>query len=161
MGNTKKRHRILRSEIRKKKSNGFTLIELLVAMSIVSILAAAIWGNFFTSIIKGRDSRRKQDLESIAKALDLYYSDNRAYPTAFVTPGNAFTHPVVTGVVYMQKVPGDPAANQTYCYPTTAAGASFQIYAKLENRQDPKIIPTITCGSDTYNYGISSPNTSP
>lgn len=148
---------------RYKLNSGFTLLELIIVMVIIAILASAIWGNFFTSLTKSRDSKRKQELDFIAKAMDLYYNDNKAYPTSLPGAGSPFVNPVVTGVIYMQKVPADPlypVAN--YCYPTVAAGSNtFKIYANLENKLDVQIIPTVTCNSVNYNYGISSSNTTP
>lgn len=147
-------------------NKGFTLLELIVAMAIIAIVSGALWGNFFTSLSKGRDSRRKQDLDSIGKALELYYADNKAYPTSFPGGGTPFVHPDNSSVIYMQKIPADPAyPNATYCYPTPDSGIAdgiyYKLYANLENRNDPKIIPTVSCSSVDYNYGISSANTSP
>ncbi|OGG20802.1 hypothetical protein A3D03_03930 [Candidatus Gottesmanbacteria bacterium RIFCSPHIGHO2_02_FULL_40_13] len=143
-------------------SRGFTLLELILVMIIIAILATAIWGNFFTSLTKSRDSKRKQDLDLIAKALDIYYNDNKAYPTSLPDGGSPFLNQEVTGVIYMQKVPSDPDPDSAYCYPTVAAGSnSYKLYANLENQLDAKIIPTVTCNSVNYNYGISSSNTTP
>ncbi|MBI3955011.1 prepilin-type N-terminal cleavage/methylation domain-containing protein, partial [Candidatus Gottesmanbacteria bacterium] len=132
-----------------KLNSGFTLLELIIVMVIIAILASAIWGNFFTSLTKSRDSKRKQDLDLIAKSLDIYYNDNKAYPTSLPSPGNPFFNPVVTGVLYMQKIPADPSyADAPYCYPTIAEGSnSFKLYAKLENTLDSKIIPTVSCNN--------------
>lgn len=140
---------------------GFSLIELVIAMAIIAIIAGALWGNFFTSLAKGRDSRRKQDLDSIAKGLELYYTDNKVYPTALPAWGSTFAHQSNSFVVYMQKVPADPASpNANYCY--VSDGSYYKIYANLENRDDPKILsPTATCDSTGYNYGIASSNTTP
>jgi general secretion pathway protein G len=141
---------------------GFTLLEMMIVMAIIAILTSVLWSNFATSLAKGRDSRRKQDLELIVKALELYYNDNKAYPTSLPDAGTAFTHPQNSSVIYMPKVPSDPAyPNAIYCYPTTAAGSYYQLYANLENTKDPKIIPTVACDGVNYNYGISSPNVTP
>ncbi len=143
--------------------SGFTLLELILVMAIIAILASAIWGNFFTSLTKSRDAKRKEDLDLIAKALDIYYNDNKAYPTSLPAGGNPFLNAVVTGVIYMQKVPSDPLyPDAVYCYPTVAAGSNtYKIYANLENKLDAKVIPTVACNSVNYNYGISSTNTTP
>lgn len=148
------------------KKLGFTLVELVVSMAIIAILASALWGNFFSSLNKGRDSRRKQDLEGIVKAVELYYNDNKNYPQPTqIVWGSAFTHSSNTSVIYMQKVPNDPSSpTNSYCYAADAAGSYYKLYAKLENKDDPKVIPTIACppaGSTYYNYGISSSNTTP
>jgi type II secretory pathway pseudopilin PulG len=132
-------------------------------MAIIAIVAASLWGNFFTSLIKGRDSRRKQDLESISKALELYYNDARMYPTTMPAWGTVFVNPTVTGVLYMQKLPFDPSSPAIdYCYKSTDQ-TYYQLYANMENQSNAKITPVIcpVGGSTTYNYGISSPNVTP
>lgn len=133
-------------------------------MSLIAILAAALWGNFFTSLTKGRDSRRKQDLDAVSKAVELYYNDNRAYPVpTIIVWGTSFSNPSVPSVLYMQKLPLDPNyPTQNYCY--YSDGTYYKMYANLENTNDTKIIPTVACPPATtnyYNYGISSPNITP
>ena len=51
---------------------GFTLIELLLVIIILGVLSALITGNFFTSLKKGRDAKRKADLEQTQRALEMY-----------------------------------------------------------------------------------------
>lgn len=145
-------------------NRGLTLIELLIVMSLIAILAAALWGNFFTSLTKGRDSRRKQDLDAISKSFELYYNDNKSYPQpTIVVWGSVFANPINSSVIYMQKLPADPTyPDRNYCY--SSDGTYFKLYANLENTSDPKIIPTVVCPAASgtyYNYGISSPNVTP
>lgn len=146
------------------KQSGFTLIEIIIVMALIAILASALWGNFFTSLTKSRDSRRKQDLDAITKALELYYTDNKSYPLPTVIVwGSALKNSNDSTVVYMQKLPSDPTYPAiNYCYDSD--GTSFKLYANLENTNDSKIIPTVTCAPTpgvNFNYGISSPNTTP
>jgi prepilin-type N-terminal cleavage/methylation domain-containing protein len=145
------------------KKRGFTLIELMIGMAIIAILAAAMWGNFFTSLGKGRDSRRKQDLQTISKALELYYNDHGSYPQSAPPWGDIFVHETNGSVIYMQKVPNDPAfPNATYCYQTDQDGTYFVLFANMENTSDPELLPAQKdCGGVNYNYGVSSSNTTP
>lgn len=161
---------------------GFTLIELMIVIAIMGILAAMISGNFITSLKKGRDARRKGDLEQIQRALEMYYEDNKTYPlTVDLTFGGQLCHPTLgcdptSGKVYMQKLSNDPVSGKNYEY-QSSDGTYYRLYACLENNQ--QILPynsltgspTISCsmqcvkqdqsGNITCYWGISSPNTTP
>ncbi len=50
---------------------GFTLMEVMIAIAIIGILTSAALGSFISSQIKGRDARRKADLQQLARALEL------------------------------------------------------------------------------------------
>ena len=63
---------------------GFTLIELLVVIGIIGLLATFAVTQLSGSTSKARDARRKSDLKNLQKALELYYSDNNAYPLTVV-----------------------------------------------------------------------------
>ncbi len=146
------------------RSSGITLLELIVSMAIIAILTVSLWGNFSTSLAKGRDSKRKQDLASIAKALELYYNDNKAYPSPLPNWGSILSHPTRPHVIYMQKLPADPSSPYVdYCYRTDVNAAYYQLYARLENSHDPERLASyVSCGMRSdYNYGISSGNILP
>lgn len=115
----------------------FTLIELLVIIVILGSLAALLSGNFLNSLKKGRDAKRKGDLDQIVKALELYYEDKRAYPTT-LTFGTIFDD-TASNKVYMQKVPNDPMRDKDYAYEAEASGEYYRLYACLENAQ--QILP--------------------
>lgn len=156
----------------KEKNIGFTLIELLVVMAILGILIMVGFANFRSSQKRGRDAKRKSDLEQIQRALEMYHNDYGFYPLS----DNGYIQIETTnfnwgevlkdthldsnnqeiGTVYMKELPSDPVANQTYCY-LSADGSSYIIYAKLENTQDAMVLnPERTCAESNYNYGVSS-----
>jgi general secretion pathway protein G len=158
---------------------GFTLIELLIVIIILGVLATIGVTAFISSQKKGRDTTRKEHLRSIAGALELYYNDKGKYPlddnTGHIVGCNGVTFPVVctvnqpvsdnNGTIYMTQLPTDPASTQYYYY-VSRTGAQFQLYARLENADDPRIIvpaAASTCGSGSLacNYGISSGNVTP
>jgi prepilin-type N-terminal cleavage/methylation domain-containing protein len=132
-----------------KNSNkqAFTLIELMVAMVILAILSLLLIGNFNTTMKRGRDASRKNDLGQIQRALEVYYEDNRGYPTfdIIANPINKLcaTQSCASGeTVYMVKVPADPSTSYTYKYvpqPTPVGGgvsSYYYLYSYLENDLD-------------------------
>ncbi len=152
---------------------GFTLIELLIIMIIMGVLAMLITGNFITSIKKGRDARRKTDIEQIQRALEMYYEDKGAYPGA-LTFGQPLIDPDGTGKIYMVKVPNDPVSGKTYEYGYSDEAKAYKLFACLEN--DQQVLPyestdySFSCtnqcknqsGSDvTCVWGIASTNYNP
>ncbi len=160
---------------------GFTLIELMIVMIIMGILAAIGVSAFVSSQKKGRDTARKENIQSVARALELYYNDKGQYPTddgagglkgcwatGGVNPSACAANQLwqdAAGTVYMPRFPADPSPNQRYYY-VSAAGTQFQLYARLENDQDPQIIapaaPGTSCGTGvSCNYGSASPNAKP
>jgi len=149
------------------KSKSFTLIELLLVIAILAILAALISGNFLTSLKKGRDARRKGDLEQVQKALEVYYEDNKAYPlSASIEFSAPFCHPNgCTTRIYMEKLPQDPKSECNYVYVSTD-GTDYKLYSYLENTQDQG--PGVAVYSEDCNvascpcrFGVSSANTLP
>ncbi len=151
------------------KKKAFTLLELLIVIIILGVLSSFITSNFFTSLKKGRDARRKGDLEQIQRALELYYEDKRIYPTE-ISFGQSLTD-TETGKIYMNKIPNDPSGNS---YHYESDGTYYKLYACLENNQ--QILPYVSnptnfgcnnvCkGSEGNNvsciWGVSSSNTNP
>ncbi len=144
---------------------GFTLIELLVVVAILGILSSVGLGQFFTAQKRGRDSQRKESLESIARALEMYYNDYGRYPAATggkilgISWGNEFTD---GKTIYMKQLPADPANNFQYYYETDTKGSYFKLYALLEHSEDSdKGGPyggTDCGGGEECNYCLASPN---
>jgi general secretion pathway protein G len=148
--------------VARNKRTGFTLIELLVAVAILGVLTTVGLGSFQSSQMKSRDAQRKSDLSQIQKALEMYYNDKGGYPLSIPEAGSEWKDASVSGgALYMKSVPGDPRGG-SYCYESD--GTYYKIYAKLENKKDPKIITpssSVCTAANGYNYGVSSSNVTP
>lgn len=140
---------------------GFTLVELLVVISIIGVLVTVALGSFRSSQARGRDAERKSDLKQISSSLELYYSDYGKYP-ATLSFGSEFTD---GKTVYFKLLPDDPKDDYNYVYRIVDSGTNqkYQLFAYLENTQDPNLIgSTQSCGSGkTCNFSITSSNTTP
>ena len=120
---------------------GFTLIELLVVIAIIGLLSTLAVVALGSARAKARDAKRLSDLKQVQTALELYYTDNNAYPTAAaaVTLGSDTQACLnsdgfaATGCAnaYMAAVPADPGSN-SYAY-TSADGTTYSIAATLES----------------------------
>jgi len=145
------------------KTKGFTLVELLVVITIIGILSSIGLSTFTSAQIKSRDAKRKTQLKQLADAFEAYYNDHGGYPAeADIVWGAGFTD--ANGTVYMVKLPADPTQGLAYSYLPAADFKSFQIYARLENSNDPGLLTFTSppaCGTKECNYGISSSNTTP
>ena len=154
-----------------KVKQGFTLIELLVVIAIIGILASFAIASFTSAQAKGRDSRRKADVDAIKKALELFHSDTTGaafYPQGMGTPtGSTLTTPG-----FIKAYPADPSS-ATLFYTYTASGGtctagnnlvsnanctSYSLVACLENANDPQRDGTDTCAAaTTVSYTITNP----
>ncbi len=101
---------------------GFTLIELLVVIAIIAMLASIILASLNAARNKAADVRRKADLKQLQTALELYYSDNNAYPsTGGVWYGNSPNAGSRTNYIpglapqYIQTLPLDPSPAPSAC----------------------------------------------
>jgi type II secretion system protein G len=160
----------------KKFKPGFTLMELLVVMVILGILVAIGLGNFFTSRTKAFDSQRKQDLQNVTKALELYYNDKGEYPESnnglimvdatSISWGDTFNDPSHPDTVYMTHLPTDPHGYVYYYEAVGSPPQSYALYAYLENEHDEDREETGYSGTDCLagadtelcNFQITSSN---
>src|SRR4051812_39745715 len=106
------------------RRQGFTLIELVVVILILGILAGVAAPKMFSTSAKATDNGLKQSLNIIRDAIELYYSQNGAYPPCAATPGADFKSaltPFVRG--QFPKCPVGPAQNANVL-PTSGASTT-------------------------------------
>lgn len=125
------------------KRQGFTLIELLVVIAIIGLLSTLAVVALGSARVKARDSKRLSDLKQLQTALELYYTDQNAYPTGSAINLGDTDHACLNASgwqtvgcanAYMGQVPTDPsgtAATPKY-YTYTTASSSYSVAATLE-----------------------------
>lgn len=145
-----------------RKLSGFTLIELLVVITIIGILAGMALVSYGGTQERARDSKRKQELDAIKKALELAKQDT---PGAYYYPNDYLTLDDNPNSPYIKEVPVDPKTGDPYIYnatpdapdcTSTSTCTSYTLTACLENKNDQQAItvPAGTCTS-TKAYQVS------
>ncbi len=67
-------------KLQTKVQAGFTIIELLIVIAIIGILATLVLTNFQGAQAKGRDTVRKNDINSLYQKLEEYHNEKGGYP---------------------------------------------------------------------------------
>jgi type II secretion system protein G len=139
-----------------KYSQGFTLIELLVVIVIIGLLSTLGMVNYLDARARARDAQRKSNLQQLQSALELYRSDQHAYPAAMPACGNALTDPGNT-TTYIKKVPCDPTNSGQFTYRYTLVGATYKLISCLENANDGQKDTPKDAGCTSVSYTLASP----
>jgi len=156
----------------------FTLVELLIVIAIMAILTTITVAQFRTAKRKANDVARKGDLNAVAKALQMYYTDYGEMPAASVDGkieidgssiewGDEFAD--ASGYIYMKQLPVENLIGApSYCYKTDANRKAYALFAMLENgvdsqcdrNKDGVADQTYSCGGNTaaYCFAYHSPN---
>jgi len=160
-----------RANFGKQNLSGFTLLEVLVSATIIAVLAVIGVVSYGSVNRRSRDVKRKSDIEQVRSALEMYRSDNGAYPAVNVSAFGSFVA-LGSGVLvstYMPAVPTDPQPSQySYYYVATNYDAvttkyyGYCVCGFLETQ----VVATSTCvASDipggtlpaNCNYGLKNP----
>ncbi len=133
--------------------SGFTLLELLVIIAIMGILTTLVLPNYLNSLKRGRDSKRKSDMQSIQHAMEQYYQMcNFVYPvigvkgTAF--PATIATNPANCTGAFSFTVPKDPLSGSYVCEATNGCTESDYTVCppgSIANRLESEDCSTLNC----------------
>lgn len=114
------------------------MIELLVVIAIIGLLSTLAVVALGSARVKARDSKRLSDLKQLQTALELYYTDQNAYPAGSAVTLGSTNYACLNASgwgtagcasAYMAGVPADPS---TGAYTYTAASSSYSVTATLE-----------------------------
>lgn len=154
-----------------RSKRGFTLMEILVVVAIIGLLAAFSVVALSQAMKKGRDSKRKSDINQIGKFLGLscYLPDAGAgeYDLADLFEEIKIKNPQITS--FIKSAPKDPLIGTDnvsfYTYEVTANAEKCALYANLENENEPVTLPNLTVptpggGSGILQAEIDGPNKS-
>lgn len=132
---------------RKNYQFGFTLVELLVVITIIALLTTMGMIGYTNATRKSRDGRRQADLEQIRTALELYRSDNSAYPDDWAD--------LVTEE-YIREIPEDPKGF-SYVYVPDTDNLGYDLCAHLETGDTTDDCGGAEACGDECNYRVQSP----
>lgn len=133
------------SEVRK---SGFTFIELLVSITIILVLTSIGMVSYQSANKGARDNKRKADLEQVRAALEMYRTDNDAYPAV------ASWGAMITALGdYLNEEPEDPKG---YSYYYSGSNYSYDLCTYLESDSSGNC-GSASCGSETCNYKLTNP----
>ena len=81
-----------------KKEKGFTLVELLVVIVVLVVLTGIGIPSYVLINNKARETAAEAEINNIAKALEIYITDNHTYPAEGVFPDRLRTSGIMTNI---------------------------------------------------------------
>jgi len=148
------------------KRDGISLIEVMVVVCILAILTVIFSANYMTQLKKGRDGRRKADMQRIKISFEDYYNDNGCYPTDVLVFENCHSKDLyVDGgfAPWLASIPCDPLENSyEIIVDESTCPSQFAIYTNMEYLNDPQVEANdCYTGCGIYNFAYSSDNINP
>ncbi len=112
-----------------KEEKGFTLVELLVVIVVLVTLTAIAIPSYILITSRARETATETEMYNIAKALEIYITDNHTYPAEGDFP-NALK---VSGI--MTDISGNDIWGNTYHY-TSPNSTSYVLKSYGINKVD-------------------------
>ena len=143
-------------------SRGFTIVEIIIVIALIGVLSAFFINTSTNSLKKGRDGKRKSDLEQIRSGIETYRADCDTYPLSLTfggaLTGNDSTIRCPSTTLYMSLTPQDPQNAQGLSYLYWSNGVTYQICATLETGSGSVTCGGASnCGTGVCNYQVISP----
>lgn len=145
----------------KISKKGITLVEILIVMTILIVLSIFAVLTIPPQMQKARDAVRKQNLDTMKKAIEEYQQDTNCYPQSIPSCQNKLIN---GGLNLLDNIPCDPHSRLSYTYVPEVSDCPswYQLYANLEYTSD-QIIDKVGCRNGCgpqcqFNYGTASSN---
>lgn len=170
-----KTNQLINCSTNQPSRRGFTLMEVLVVIVIIGILASATFFILRNVRMRGRDAKRKQDIERIQTAVELYNHENGFYPIptgnqglgrgdSFRTDWDACPDPSKSNPSgpnriacllnkYLPRLPFDPIQGNKPVGAACIWGSASFTYTG-----NPYDVPCVTPGVIWYNYTYFTPD---
>ena len=110
---------------------GFTLIELLVVITIIAILAAILFPVFAQAREKARTAKCANNLKQIGIAMQMYISDNDAYPLFDTGDGRGWAYYIFPYISGGSTGFSKGSKETVFCCPSDNTGDLFADHVKL------------------------------
>lgn len=152
-------------------ARGFTLIELLVVIAIIGVLSSVIVSALNTARMKSRDAQRLASLRQVERALEVYYTDNQAYPStgggwrsidSVCTGQPVYGDGAAPGLTpdYIPTMPRDPTPRASACFLYRSNGTDYTFMAwntveSFDPDTEPHPLDRTCCNQQTIR--VSSP----
>lgn len=117
------------------KKNGFSLVELMAVIAIIGIIATIVTLNVVPFLTQAHEEKVKADFSQIGKALELFYINEKKYPStqqglqALIRAPETLRKPhLYPKDGYIKEIPTDPWGNPYLYLSPGQKTASYDLF---------------------------------